>query len=310
MINNILITIAIPTYNNEEIIQKAISSCLNQDTSETYEILIVNNACTDNTESIIAQNTDDKIKVITNDQTVSLWENHNVCIKNASGNYIIFCHSDDTLEKHAIETITKKIKERNFPDKYMLWGHSMFRDFSSNIRKPGFSMNEMIVGQYAPLIFMYGGLTPSGTCYSRKSFLELNGFLKTTHRIAPADMTTMLYLALYGFRFEMLDEMIFIRTDASTMLSETKLEDNLNAIDDAFQQLLQTIKSGQIESLLTVSLNLENAPYLFYYAIAKDSRYKKRIQRILTKRLLLHPLQLMQLRSKLVQKLLLRLISK
>lgn len=307
MINNILITIAIPTYNNEATIQKVISSCLNQNTNENYEILIVNNASKDNTGNIIAQNIDDKIKVITNNQTVSLWENHDVCIKNASGKYIIFCHSDDTLEEHAIETIAKKIKERNFPEKYILWGHSMFRDFSCYIKKAGFLMNEMIVGEYAPLIFMYGGLTPSGTCYSRKSFLELDGFLKTTHRIAPADMTTMLYLALYGFRFEMLDEMIFIRTNASTLVSETKFEDNLNALDDAFQQLLQTVNSAQIESLLTVSLNLEHVPYPFYYAIAQDSRYKKHIQQIFTKKLLLHPLHL---RFKIVQKLLKRLFFK
>jgi glycosyltransferase involved in cell wall biosynthesis len=307
MINNILITIAIPTYNNEKIIQKAISSCLNQETNETYEILIVNNASEDNTESVIAQNINDKIKVITNDQTVSLWENHNVCLKNASGKYIIFCHSDDTLEKHAITTITKKIKERNFPDKYILWGHSMFRDFSPNIRQAGFSMNEMIVGQYAPLIFMHGGLTPSGTCYSRKPFLDLGGFLKTNHRIAPSDLTTMQYLALDGFRFEMLDEMIFMRTDASTLVSETGIDDNLNARDDAFQQLLQTLNSDQIDNLLDLSLNLEIPPYLLYYGIAQDSRYKKRIQKILTGKITRHPLLL---RSKLVQKLLLRLMSK
>ncbi len=304
MRDNILITIAIPTYNNEATIQKAISSCLNQDTNETYEILIVNNASKDNTESIITQNIDDKIKVVTNDQTVSLWENHDVCVKNASGKYIIFCHSDDILEKHAIETITKKIKERNFPDKYMLWGHSMFRDFSPYVKEAGFSMNEMIVGQYAPLIFMHAGLTPSGTCYSRKSFLELGVFLKTIHRIAPADMTTMLYLALHGFRFEMLDEMIFIRTDASTLVKGTEFEDNLNAIDDAFVQLLQTINSDQTESLLTVSQKLKNTPYFFYYAIAQDSRYKKRIRQIVTKKLLFRP---WRLRDTLIRKLLKRL---
>jgi len=39
--NNILFTIAVPTYNNEKIIKKAIESCLHQNTNIDYEIMQV-----------------------------------------------------------------------------------------------------------------------------------------------------------------------------------------------------------------------------------------------------------------------------
>lgn len=304
--NELLITIAIPTYNNAKTIENTIESCLNQATNIEYEVLVVNNASQDETKKVIELYDEKKLRVIHNNETLSMYENHNVCLKNASGKYVVFCHSDDVLEKHAIDTLVQKIKERNYPEKYVLWGHSMFRDFSRNIKSNGFLMNEMIVGQYAPSIFMRGGLTPSGTCYSRESFLAHNGFLRTNHQLAPSDMTTMLYLALHRFSFEMLDKMIFIRTDASTLTAETNIVDTLSSLDDAFQQLFQVTNSKQIESLLVLSSNLEPTPYSFYYALAQDSRYKKYIQRKVIRKLATHPLQL---RQKVVQKLLLRLIS-
>lgn len=167
-------------------------------------------------------------------------------------------------------------------------------------------MNELIVGEHASSIFMYGGLTPSGTCYSRKSFMSLEGFLPVAHRLAPSDMTSMFYLAINGFRFEMMDEMIFHRTYASTLTTDTSLEDSLASLDDAFKEFLLIINANQIEKLVTMSTSLEHSPYGFYYAIAQEKRFQKRLFRLVIKKILRRPLLL---RNKLVQKLMIRLIN-
>lgn len=306
--NESLITIAIPTYNNEKTIQNAVASCLNQNTEETYEVLIVNNASNDNTGSIIKQyETSEKVKIVTNDQTVSLFENHNVCLKNANGKYILFCHSDDTLEKHAIETLTKKINERNYPEKYVLWGHSMFRDFSHVIVKNAFNLNELIVGEMAPQLFFSGGLTPSGTCYSKDSFLFMGGFLKTTHRLAPSDMTTMLYLALAGFRFEMMDEMIFRRTYASTLSSGTQMDELLESLDDAFKSFMQVVDDGEMDRLFSRVYTISYLPMPLYYPLSKHEKYKRHILKLAVKKLLSRPLYI---RDKGIRKLFTRLLTK
>lgn len=289
---DMLITIAIPTYNNEKTIRSTIESCLQQETSFKYEILIVNNASTDNTFKIINDYQDTNINIVNNSQTFSLFENHNICIKNATTKYIVFCHSDDTLEKHAIEVLHKQIIFRNTPDKYIFLGHSMFRDFQNALINTNFRLNEIIVGENAPMIFFGGGLTPSGTCYSRKSFLELGGFLETSNKLSPSDMTTMIYLSMQGFKFEMIDEMIFLRENASTARSDIHVDDTLNAFDDAFIYLFKKIDINQIDKLFILgSLQFKRYLYL-YYAISIKKEYKPKVLKLAIKSLLKNPLLL------------------
>ena len=303
---NPLITIAIPVYNNEKTIRKTIDSCLKQKTDTHYEILIVDDASEDTIPEILAGYTDEKIRVVTLEERVPLIANHNVCLKNSLGDYVIFCHADDTLEPHAIETLHKKLKERNYPKKYLLWGHSMFRDYGLQLSKAGFGINEMIVGEYAALLPMNGGLTPSGSCYSRKSFLELGGFMHVDIMLAPSDITTMLHLALNGFHFEMMDEMIYIRKDASTMTRETSVKDFLEAYDDAYRNFILNTSGQEIHHLLNISTLLTEPPYYFYYSLAQDSKFKGKIKSILFTVLALHPLEM---RRKIVRLLLGRVFS-
>lgn len=277
--NDILFTIAIPTYNNEKTIEAAISSCLNQDTDVAYEVLVVNNASQDNTANILSQFNDEKMRVVTNEETVSLFENHNVCIKNALGKYIIFCHSDDSLEDHALKILADKLEKRLYPKKYVVWGHSMFRDYSTYfIKKAGCSYNEMVVGMLAPQALLHAGLTPSGTCYSRDSFLEMGGFLDVIGT-APSDMTTMIYLAMNGFRFEMMDEMIFRREDASTAPKGDE-QAYLQSLDDAFQYFIKKVSREEISKLIQFSSGQEVKPLYFYYAISQDPYFKEQIKDI------------------------------
>lgn len=288
--NELLITIAVPTYNNESTISDAIASCLNQETEVAYEVLIVNNASKDGTKKAIEAYQDDaKIKYVENDNTVTLYENHNACLENASGRYVIFCHSDDRLESHAVETFARKLEERNYPKKYVLFGHSMFTDFAIHLENGAFGLNEMIVGEYAPLIFMNSGLTPSGTCYSKDSLLDLGGFLMTHHWLAAGDMTSMLYLARREFRFEMIDEMVSVRTYGSTAKEDTKLEDILEAVDEAFEDFFRKTDEYDIRKLLKISVRAKRLPLLFYYPIAKLPVHKKQLSIILFKEVLKKP---------------------
>lgn len=302
---NLLITIAIPAYNNERTIQKTIDSCLEQSTNIDYEILIVDDASSDNTPSILNQYSDKKIRVVTLKERVPLIENHNICFKNALGQYIVFCHADDALESHAINTFANKLKKRNYPSKYIVWGHSMFRDFSEKaIRQAGFSYNEIVVGEYAPLMFLYGGLTPTGTCYSRESCIEIGGFLKVEMNSSPSDMTTMIYLAMNGFRFEMIDEMVLNRASSSTAIQEAGETRYLSELDDAFKYFIKQVDQQSINKLISMSRNQKIKPLYFYYAICQHSIYKEPIKSIIKREIIKKP---SMLGSILVRKLLKRL---
>ena len=287
---HLLITIAIPAYNNEKTIQKTIDSCLTQNTNIDYEILVLDDASTDNTPKILEAYEDKRIRVVTLKSRVPLIANHNECLKHALGQYIIFCHADDTLEAHAINFFKHKLETRLYPKKYIVWGHSMFRDFSDKaIKQAGFSYNEIVVGEYAPLMFFYGGLTPSGTLYSRESFLTMGGFIEPTMNAAPSDMTTMIYLAMNGFRFEMTDEMLLYRENSSTAISNAKLDVYLEELDNAFKPFISQTDIQKLSKLIILASNQKNKPYNFLYTMAQETNLHLQIKRIILRNLIKYP---------------------
>ena len=299
------ITIAIPAYNNEKSIQKTIDSCLAQKTKIAYEILVLDDASTDSTPEILLSY-GDQIRVVTLEERVPLIENHNMCLRHAKGAYILFCHADDALHSHAIAYYSQKLKERNTPEKYVLWGHSMFRDYAKKAQEyTGFTYNTLLCGEYAPSLFFYGGLTPSGTLYSRESFLALGGYIHTDMNASPSDMTTMIYLAMHGFKFEMVDEMLFHREGSSTALVHDDESIYLSEIDDAFKFFIEKVTDEKLKKLINMCYTKEHKPYYFLYAMAQHATLRSGIKKILLKEVLLSP---WKLRNPIVRRILKRVI--
>jgi len=111
------LTIAIPNFNGGKNLEKAINSCRNiQLSSEDYEILIVDNCSTD--ESILSvkklQNKIKNLVLIENKENVGRIENWNTCIDNASGKFLIFLFTNDTInEDNNIHECLKKLDSDN-----------------------------------------------------------------------------------------------------------------------------------------------------------------------------------------------------
>ena len=216
-----LFTIAIPTYNSGNSLAAAIDSCVNQSFKDQYETLIVDNASTDNTNYITKQY-EKKVRVVVNSSTLSQFDNHNVCLKESMGEYVVFCHADDCLDYHALDKFLIVLKQRGFPKKFVVWGRSFFRDFLNNWQNGGFNLNQVASGIKSIDVFRLGGLTASGTCYSREEFLNLGGFLEMQDIMTPSDMSTMWMLCVKGFEFEMTDRIYVKRNFASTALLDNR----------------------------------------------------------------------------------------
>ena len=246
-----LFTIAIPTYNNASTIRNAVDSALNQDYNQEYEILIVNNASTDSTLDKLSDYTDSKVRIVSNERTVDLFQNHTVCFKEAHGDYVLFCHSDDVLFPVALRLLYERISMRGFPERYIIWGRSMYRDFYASMKLGGYSLNNVISGEFALSCFTLGGLTPSGTCYSRNSILDIGAFPAMKSKITPLDWYIMIWASFNCFEFEMMDRLLFKREYASTARSTTR-KDWLVANKEALDILLERLTVQQKADLLTV----------------------------------------------------------
>ncbi|MCK5201509.1 MAG: glycosyltransferase [Spirochaetales bacterium] len=134
---NINISIILPVYNTGPYLKKCIDSVLNQ-TLENIEIIIINDASTDNSLSIIKEyvKNDSRIKV------VSLSENtpggagipSNIGIEQAKGEYIGFVDSDDWLEPDMFETLYKNAVEHD--SDYTFCDFQLFNEKTGKITTP------------------------------------------------------------------------------------------------------------------------------------------------------------------------------
>lgn len=99
-----LVSILIPVYNREYVIRRSIESALKQ-TYENIEIIVVDNASTDDTWRIIDEIAKDtsKLKVYRNKYNIGPVRNWQMCLSYAKGTYIKFLWSDDTIAPTFLE---------------------------------------------------------------------------------------------------------------------------------------------------------------------------------------------------------------
>lgn len=91
---NSFISVIVPTYNRADFVGETIESILNQ-TYKNFELIIVDDGSTDNTEEVIGKFKDSRIKYIKTDNWGGPARPRNTGIKKAKGEYIAFCDDDD-----------------------------------------------------------------------------------------------------------------------------------------------------------------------------------------------------------------------
>ena len=91
-----MISIILPTFNRQKILTTTIDCILNQ-TFEDYELIIINDASNDNTESIIKnyQTKNKKIKYIKNKKNMGCAISRQLGYENSKGSIIVFMDDDD-----------------------------------------------------------------------------------------------------------------------------------------------------------------------------------------------------------------------
>lgn len=126
------ISFIIPSYNSGKTIKKAINSILKQDNNSLeYEIIVVDDGSTDNTEEII-ENLNEHIKFIKKENGgVSSARNRG--IKEATGEYIVFVDSDDYISKTLLKDIEKYV-EKDID--LIKWSPTLVDKKGKNIKQP------------------------------------------------------------------------------------------------------------------------------------------------------------------------------
>jgi len=111
MINEKKLTVFIVTYNRAHLLKLSIESVLIQ-TYIDFNLIILDNASTDNTQQIVNSFADDRIHYIKHETNIGGYNNINYAVDICQTKYFIIFHDDDIMKKDLIEKELEEL-ERN-----------------------------------------------------------------------------------------------------------------------------------------------------------------------------------------------------
>ncbi|NMG21206.1 glycosyltransferase family A protein [Brasilonema bromeliae] len=96
MIPETKVTIAIPTYNRSKLLKTSLKSALAQDYSD-FQVLVLDNASSDDTEAVVRSFSDSRITYVRNDANIGIFGNWQRTIEINSSPYLSILSDDDIL---------------------------------------------------------------------------------------------------------------------------------------------------------------------------------------------------------------------
>ena len=146
------VSVIIPTYNRAHLLPQAIDSVLNQ-TFKDFELIIVDNYSSDNTESVVKSYDDKRIRYFKNQNNGLIGVNRNYGIQKSRGEFIAFLDDDDLWLPEKLEKQVKLLNSNQelglvYSDIYIIGSNgNLLKDTYFHRVKPfrGNVFNELLV---------------------------------------------------------------------------------------------------------------------------------------------------------------------
>ncbi|MFC1997547.1 glycosyltransferase family 2 protein [Chloroflexota bacterium] len=255
-------SIVIPAFNQARFLQEAINSVLEQ-TYTNFELIIVNDASSDNTTEIVQQYSDPRIKYIIHEINKGLPAARNTGMRAASGKNIALLDSDDFFHPKKLEIHASFLKHNPAVDitynpRYELnYSETTIRDL---FRPP------LTVG-LRDLIHGYP-FTPSDMVL-RKDVTERVGLFDERFTAGGEDLEYPATLALAGCRFASVDRALNYRRHHSGHYRKN-LDARLNDVETALTKIYSSPQCPEEIRLLGKKPLTENYIVLIYEAFVQD----------------------------------------
>lgn len=206
------VSVIIPTYNREHLISNSIQSVLAQ-TYKDFELIIVDDGSSDNTEEVVLSFKDERIRFIKQPVNRGVSAARNTGIKAARGSYIAFLDSDDEWLPQKLELQLELLDSRHdiaivCSDAYVFdnrTGSTISRLWHDN---PSYHWGNPRKAIQHPLRELLQGffITCQGTVVRRLVFTEVGYFDESLHTHEDWDMLVRIF---QRFRAYIMDVPLF-----------------------------------------------------------------------------------------------------
>lgn len=127
------VSIGIPTYNRSEYLIRAVRSALEQ-TYTNIEIVVSDNASTDDTAERVAELTDPRIVFLRQTVNLGMTGNFNACLNAATGDLFLMLSDDDFMAKECVEALSKPFRQdpASAAEVGVVWCPAVILDYQGN----------------------------------------------------------------------------------------------------------------------------------------------------------------------------------
>lgn len=165
------VSVVVLTWNRVNLLKEALDAILEQ-TYKDFEVLVIDNESTDNTEGYVKSIPDERVKYYKNANGGNLSVNRNFGIAHASGDYVAFCDDDDIWLPDKLQTQINCIKQNS--DCLFCATNTFFYDSETRGKKSATSLKDHV---YTFNDFFIGNKAPFSSVLINKSLVsELGGF--------------------------------------------------------------------------------------------------------------------------------------
>lgn len=256
------VSVILPTYNRAHLVGRAIQSVLNQ-TFQDLEIVVVDDASTDNSEEIVKNFSNPNIKYHRHESNRGANAARNTGISIAKGEYIAFNDSDDEwlptkLEKQVI------IIENTEDDIGIVY--SGFYQIIGNVKSyvPSVSIKKKDGNIYKSLL--YGNFVTTQTVLIKRECFEKVGFFDEE---LPRLQDWELWLRISkNYKFKFIDEPLVIAN-----LQPNSISNDRNALNVALKLIINKhFEDEELPSQIRSLHHLELARSLYFSGRKKEAK--------------------------------------
>lgn len=242
---SVFVSIIIPTYNRADLIVKTIETVIKQ-TYHNFEIIVVDDGSTDNTEDVISKINDNRIRYIYQKNAGPSAARNNG-IRNVRGEWIAFLDSDDLWMPEKLERQVKAITENPDVGIISCWFINVLSDGTESCPETRPIINE----EYVKAILLFpdyiSSLPNTSAMLVKKQCFEEIGLFDET-MISKEDCEIWCKIAI-NYGFYCINEILYYYK---------RQEDNLSKITD-----INKVLYGDIRFLDSIFEN-KNLPQEFY----------------------------------------------
>lgn len=275
-----LVSIITPTFNHEKYLADCIESVLNQ-TYTNWEMIILNDGSTDQTEQIAATYRDAECRIrLVSQENVGIFrlsESYNKCLQIASGSYIAILEGDDCWAPQKLEMQISAFQKD--PTAVLCW--SMARCVNADKSEVYYTAPDLFAtdaGYYSndPVgsimnIFLFRNCIPALTMLiKRDALLQIGGF-KQVFNLPLVDLPTLYELAHEG-RFIFISETLGDWRNYATQITKTYPA----VMTEGFYKMAKLFMDSNADDSLRINQKELDSYYArrMVIAYARSGRYK------------------------------------